>query len=85
MSGYETIKVKYNDPYDVGKMDSREEEYYLRYCGTSDVISFYRDEKIIACLSKGDAWLLMKALEDMMKNEEPHLFNKINPFETAQD
>jgi hypothetical protein len=80
MSGYQTRTVKYNDPYDCGKMDSTEESYYAQYHGTSDVITFVREGKEIVGLSKGDAWLFMKALEDIFQNEEPYLFKQFNPF-----
>lgn len=80
MSGYRTKTVKYNDPYDVDKTDDSEDSYCAEYHGTSDVITFVREGKTIAALSKGDAWLFMKALEDIMKNEESRLFYRPNPF-----
>lgn len=81
MSGYRTRTVKYNDPWDCGKMDSTEESYYLEWHGTSDVITFTREGKEIVGLSKGDAWLFMKALENFFKNEESYLFKQPNPFD----
>ncbi len=80
MSGYKSKTVKFHDSWDCGKADSKEESYHLEYNGTSDVIVFIREYTQIVSLSKGDAWLFMKALEDFMENEEASLARMPNPF-----
>jgi hypothetical protein len=81
MSGFNTKTVFYNDPYDCGKQTSEEEPYELEWFGTSDVIEFRRSGKCIAGLSKGDAWLFMKALNYFFEKEEWYMFKQKNPFE----
>ena len=84
MSGFSSKVVKYNDPWDVGKMDSKEESYQLHWHGTSDTIEFQREGKMLVGLSKGDAWLFMKALEHYFEYDEPQLFNQPNPFKMEE-
>lgn len=85
MSGYKTKTVQYSDPWDVGKFYNKDDDFYLEYNGTSDTVGFYRNDKCIVMVSKGEAWLLMCALQKFVKYEELNFMDQKNPFEEIDE